>query len=410
MQRLHHASFTRREIVAASAAGVAACSTRAVFAEPIDHRAELLRVGPGREYPTLTLAGCRLQQKWSDPNTGAALANPAPAHLVISPGPPGYYVNDSGSHSRRWPAMVGWPPWEGGLTGPVVIEGEPGRPAPHLQTDGYADGVLYYQAGLFITNGWDAVFRHLHFSGFRRQDGQGNYAAVRLNPQNGRTSTVLFEDVEIDGCDNGIMGGEPGLNVVLRRVYLHDNGNDTGRVHNAYIGNADSLTAENLLSTRCTIGHLLKSRAARTSLRNTRLLGDGGTESACLDLPDAGVLSMAAVVCEKSAGTDANWLIHYAGENQDANGIPFHQPSSITIRDLTLIAPPSMLRHPDWGAIVGFANQSGRGEQAGHGAFLVTPEASDVKVFGLTRSQAGLPDVTILPAPPALDLKSPVVG
>ena len=23
--------------------------------------------------------------------------------LIVSPGPPGYYTNDSGSHSRRWP-------------------------------------------------------------------------------------------------------------------------------------------------------------------------------------------------------------------------------------------------------------------------------------------------------------------
>ncbi len=378
-------------------------------AQPIDRRAEKLLVGPGQDYPTLTLAGCRLQQKWSDPGTGRPVPDPEPAHLIISPGPPGYYVNDSGSHSRRWPAMVGWPPYEGNLLGPVVIEGEPGKPAPDLVTDGYGDGVLYYQAGLFTTNGYDATFRHLHFAGFRRSDSGGNYAAVRLDPQDGRTAQVVFEDVEIDHCDNAIMGGDPNCHLVLRRCYVHDNGNPTGSCHNIYLSNGPSLLVEDLLSTRCTIGHLLKSRAARTTIRNTRLLGQGGSESACLDVPNAGVLEIDGLVCEKSPDTDANWIIHYSGENQDAVGVNFHNPSSIRIRNLTMIAPPRMERHPDWGEILGFANESGKGEAAsGQGSYLVQPDAEGVQVFGLTRVSAGLPGVTILSAAPALDLKSPV--
>jgi hypothetical protein len=75
-----------------------------------------------------------------------------------------------------------------------------------------------------------------------------------------------------------------------------------------------------------------------------------------------------------------------------------------------MIAPDTFTRHPDWRAIlVGFANESGLGEdRSGAGSSLVTPEASDVKVYGLTQRQAGLPGVQILPAAPALDLKSPV--
>ena len=380
-----------------------------IAAQPIDRRAELLLVGPGQDYPTLTLAGCHLQKKWSDPGTGRPVPNPEPAHLIISPGPPGYYVNDSGSHSRRWPSMVGWPPYEGNLVGPVVIEGEPGKPAPDLVTDGYGDGVLYYQAGLFTTNGYDATFRHLHLAGFRRQDGGGNYAGIRLDPQDGRTATVIFEDVEIDHCDNAIMGGDPNCNLVLRRCYLHDNGNNTGSCHNIYFSNGASLLAEDVLSIRCSIGHLLKSRAAKTTIRNSRLLGQGGTESACLDVPDAGVLDIDGLVCEKSAGTDASWIIHYSGENKDDVGVPFYQPSSIRIRNLTMVAPKVIERHPTWGDVLGFANESGKGEErSGRGSFLVQPDAENVQVFQLTRTTAGLPSVTILPAAPSLDLTSPV--
>lgn len=404
-------------MLAGLAASLAACDTDSPEAapragggaQPIDHRAELLRVGPDQEYASLTLAGCRLQQKWSDPGTGRPIPDPAPAHLIISPGPPGYYVNDSGSHSRRWPAMVGWPPYEGLLNGPVVIEGEPGKAAPDLVTDGYGDGVLYYQAGLFVTNGYDTVFRHLHFSGFRRHDGGGNYAAVRLNPHDGRVARVVFEDVEVDHCDNGVMGGDPLLDLVLRRCYFHDNGNDTGRCHNIYLSDGHSLLADNLLSIRCQIGHLLKSRASITTIRNTRLLGQGGTESACLDVPDAGVLDIDGLVCEKSPGTDANWIIHYSGENQDAAGVPFHVPSSIKIRNLVMVAPAAMTRHLSWGDIVGFSNNSGLGDEVcGKGSAFVAPDAAGVSVFNLSRKTAGLPGVSILSAAPTLDVSPPV--
>jgi hypothetical protein len=269
---------------------------------------------------------------------------------------------------------------------------------------------LYYQAGLFITNGYDATFRNLHFAGFRRQDGGGNYAAVRLDPQNGLTATVTFEDVEIDHCDNAIMGGDPNCNLIIRRCYIHDNGNNTGSCHNIYLSNGASLLAEDLLSTRCAIGHLLKSRAAKTTIRNTRLLGQDGTESACLDVPDAGMLDIDGLVCQKSPGTDASWIIHYSGENKDDVGVPFHQPSGIRIRNLTMLAPRVIERHTTW-PILGFANESGHGEAAsGRGAYLVQPDAQGVQVFNLTRISAGLPDVTILSEAPSLDLKSPIRG
>lgn len=381
-------------------------------ARPIDHSYEVLEVGPGKRFASLTLAGVFMNSpsRWSNGYAPSATIARMGFRLIVSPGPPGYYTNDSGSHSRRWPDLVGWPPYEGNLLGPVIIEGEPGKPAPVLDTDGYGDGVLYYQTGLFATGSCDATFRRLVFRGFRRRDGYGNYAAVRLGQDSANlpmNSHVLFEDCEISNCDDGILGGAPGQSLTLRRCYFHDNGNDTGRVHNVYFSNGDVLTVEDTLSVRCKIGHLLKSRAKKTVIRNTRLIGNGGTESACLDVPDGGILDIDGLVCEKSPGTDANWIIHYSGENQDGD-VPFRVPSSIKIRDLTMIAPPAMVRHPEWGPMMGFANQSGMGEAAsGKGSYLVTPDADGVKVFGLQAARVGLPH-TQLAAKPALDLTSPV--
>jgi len=91
----------------------------------------------------------------------------------------------------------------------------------------------------------------------------------------------------------------------------------------------------------------------------------------------------------------------------DDYGVPFHDPSSITIRNLTMIAPRGIARHPTW-PLIGLANHSGDGaETSGKGSHLIKPDAQNVKAFGLTDANAGLPFAP-LAARPELDLKSPV--
>jgi hypothetical protein len=403
------AARSRRSVVAGVLSTAILPASVAALAQPRpkDHAYEVLEVGPGKRFASLTLAGCFMNSigRWNNTFRGADETSRIGFRVIISPGPPGYYVNDSGSHSRRWKSLVGWPPYDGNLLGPVIIEGEPGKPPPLLCTDGSGDGVLYYQTGLFSTGDFDATFRRLRFQGFRRQDGNGNYAAIRLGqsffnrPLNNR---IVIEDCEISACDDGILGGNPGNKILLRRCHFHHNGNATGRCHNIYVGAADELVVDDLLSTDCAIGHLLKSRAAATNIRNSRLLGAAGTESACLDLPDAGVLTMDGVVCEKSRDSDASWIIHYSGESED-----FHDPSAVTIRNVTLVAPAALRLHPSW-PLAGFVNQSGAGPAAsGKGAHFIPVQAEAVQVFGLSARNSGLP-CHVLDRRPDIDRRSPL--
>lgn len=399
---------------AAAGAAPAPAARRGAEPKPTDQSYEVLEVGPGKRFASLTLAGAFMNsaERWANGQAGTDKIARTRFRVIVSPGPAGYYANDAGSHSRRWKELVGWPPYEGVLFGPVIVEGEPGKPPPVLETDGFGDGVLYYQKGLFETGNFDATFRRLVFRKFRRKDRNGNFAAIRLS---GKllddapvASRVLIEDCEISECDNGILGGAAGQTVTLRRCYFHDNGNGGGLTHNIYVGPADELVVEDVLSTRCSIGHLLKTRASKTTIRNSRLLGGGGTESACLDVPNAGVLQIDGLTCEKSSYSDAHWIIHYAGENQDADGLPFHNPSSVRINDMVLLAPPVLRRHPNSPEVVGFANLSGAGVQtSGRGSRFVPVEAQAVRVFGLSPRSAGLP-CSVLPARPELDLKSPI--
>lgn len=364
-------------------------------------------MGPGKRFASLTLAGCFMNSiaRWNNSYRGADQTSRMRFRVIISPGPPGYYVNDSGSHSRRWKSMVGWPPYEGNLLGPAIIEGEPGKPPPLLCTDGCGDGVLYYQGGLFATGDFDATFRRLRFQGFRRRDGYGNYAGIRLGQSffnRPLSNTILIEDCEFSDCDDGILGGSSGQKILLRRCYFHHNGNGAGRCHNIYVGEVAELAVEDLLSTDCTIGHLLKTRAAVTTIRNSRLLGAAGTESACLDVPNAGVLTIDGLICEKSPDSDASWVIHYSGESQ-----LFHNPSAVKVDNLTLVAPMVLRRHPSW-RIEGFVNQSGDGPAAsGQGARFIPIQAEGVQVFGLNARNSGLP-CRILDRRPVIDRRSPL--
>lgn len=385
-----------------------------VAPRPRDHKYEVLEVGPGKKFASLTEAGSFMnsEARWNNGYAGPEKISRMAFRLVVSPGPRGYYVNDAGSRSRRWSETNGWPPYDGNLLGPVLIEGEPGKPAPVFETDGYGDGVLYYQKGLFNTGNFDATFRHLAFRGFRRRDGHGNYAAIRMGDSfvegAPNTANILIEDCEFTGNDNGVMGGSKGQKVAIRNCYFHRNGNQSGLAHNIYVLQVDELAIDGLLSSEAVIGHLLKTRAARTVVRNSRLLGGNGSESACLDAPNAGALFMDGVVCEKSVDSDATWLIHYAGENQDDAGMPFHRASSVQIRNVVMVAPPALVRHPN-SPVVGFANQSGDGSGAsGAGSRLITPQAENVEVYGLTRQNAGLP-CRILNQRPAVDRRPPIV-
>ncbi len=374
-----------------------------VPAQPADHSPMLLLVGPGNPYPQITDAGERLVQLWG--------AHPAaPVHIVISPAPPRHYENDFDTYSRRWSKRPAWPPYHGILQGPVVIEGEPGKVAPDLVTDGYGDGVLYYQKGAWVTGAFDATFRHLNFDGFRRQDGYGNYAAVRIEPAaaNAAPHTILFDDVRIGGpmgCDNGLMGGDGITELVIRNSEFLLNGSGTGLTHNIYIGSIAKLILDRVYSHDVRVGHLAKSRALRTIIRNTRLLDRKGSASYCLDVPNGGHLDVDGLVTEKGASASNAASIHFSGESQ-----VFH-PSSIRIRNWTMLGVPT--NGTPFGGPGGLFNASGQGDaQSGPGSALAVPDIQGTRVFGVDPARlywAGnfrpLPDagLVMLAAMPALN-------
>ena len=360
-----------------------------VPARPADHTPELLLVGPGKPYPLLADAGERLVQKWQKA--------PDPARLIVSPGPPGYYVNDGDTYSRRFDSAKrpAWPPYHGILQADVVIEGEPGKPRPDLVSDGYGDGVLYYQKGIFVVAaGVNATFRHLRMGGWRRQDGNGNYASVRLEPSAVR-NLVLFEDCYIDRCDNGIMGGEGPTEVTVRDTEFWRNGSGTGLTHNFYFGQVALLQLERVLSHGAVVGHEGKSRARRTRVLDCRMLnGASGTASYTLDVPDGGILEVNGLVTHKGPHASNAASINFGTEHPERQ-----DKHAITIRGWTMLGEPPAGEAP-WGGPSGLVNGT-----------AAVPDIKGTQVFGVSSRRlylkgdwAPFPDagVTMLRGMPAL--------
>ena len=122
------AGLDRREILsglALAAAGLASIKllTKTALAadeklppgKPIDPSYEVLEVGPGKRFDTLTAAGVFMNsdRRWNNGYAGPKNVARMGFRVIVSPGPPGYYINDSGSHSRRWKSQtLGWPPYE----------------------------------------------------------------------------------------------------------------------------------------------------------------------------------------------------------------------------------------------------------------------------------------------------------
>ena len=363
---------------------------------PVVLKPIVLTVGPSDQFPRLIDAFDSVSQQ---------LYDKAPVDISMIVDPAGSYPNQESGHYLN----VGWPIFDGVLNSKFSISSK--VPGKLVNLPITTPSALYYGKGILIVESFDFTASWIRWTGARRGDVDGNYSGMRLEDSSGATwsNTVTFDHNLFDNDDDGVLiGNTPGQNVVFTGCEFANDGVGDGRAHNVYVGTIASVLFDGCYSHDCTIGHLLKSRADVTTIRNTRLFGNAGTESACLDTPNGGIVDIENVIMAKSPGSDAGWIWHYAGENHDTDGGPQFRPvSSIKVRGLTMIAPPSLVRHPDWG-IQGFVNMSGDPVASGKGSYLVTPDYQDVKTFGLTAAQVGFANYTPLATMPVLDLTSPV--
>jgi hypothetical protein len=246
--------------------------------------AATLGVGPGKAYKTIAAA--------------VAAAHDGDTIDVVA----GKYVNDFAEINKK-----------------ITLQASGGF--AHME----ATGLLPNHKAILITD-TDITIRNFWFSGARVSEADGgNGAGIRY--QGGNLS--LYE-CYFTNSQNGIMGvGDGKGTVTVERSEFYDNGAkvgpSAGYTHNLYLGGLAKLEIADSYFHGANVGHELKSRAAVTTIRNSRVVdGRTGTASYSIDLPNGGTATIVDTQIEQGPKSGNPIMVSFGEEGN------LHAGSSLT--------------------------------------------------------------------------------
>lgn len=148
----------------------------------------------------------------------------------------------------------------------------------------------------------------IEFSGARVPDRNG--AGIR---QEG--AGLVVERSVFRNNENGILtGANPRSDIVIRDSQFIGGGAGDGYSHNLYVGHVRSLTVTGSVFASASVGHEVKSRAARTTLRGNLITDRNATASYSVDLPNGGDALIAGNVIVQGPRSENPALISYGAE------------------------------------------------------------------------------------------------
>lgn len=236
---------------------------------PAADAARVLRVGPGEKYAT-----------------------PCAAFAVARDGDT-VTIDAAGSQAYRGDVCA--------ITADSLrIKGVNGR--PHIRAAGAnAEG-----KAIWVVKGDDTRITNVELSGAKVPDRNG--AAIR---QEGTDLTL--RRVHLHHNEMGLLAGDNAeSDIRITRSRFSDNGFGDGYSHNIYVNHVRSLRMSFSWSTRSDVGHLVKSRAARTLLFHNRLAA--GPSSYEVDLPNGGLGVLVGNAIEQDDDTENSALIAFGEE------------------------------------------------------------------------------------------------
>lgn len=178
------------------------------------------------------------------------------------------------------------------------------------------------KAGLYIDASANPTLKNVGIHNFAYSSTQGN-GLFTTGGCTGRLSVL--------GCDlrrNG-GGGRPNSGDPMHNAYCNASLTDPG--FEVYV--------EGTLSKDAVYGHLWKSRAQRTTVKNSHLIGNG-LEGYCLDVPQGGVLTLTGSTLSRAATGNGVAHVTWGVEWQYYPLPDFWTPSLITIEGNTFIVVP----------------------------------------------------------------------
>ena len=175
--------------------------------------------------------------------------------------------------------------------------------------------------GTFIVDA-NATFVGLDVAG---ATGDGIGAAFRH-----QSGDLTVRRTKIHRCENGLLGPAHYVDCVLvvDDCDVFDNATGTGQTHGLYVGEIASFTCVRSRFRATNIGHHIKSRARRTTLRNCQIGTDfNGNESYNVDVPQAGDVTVVGCHLRQGPRTDNAVMLNFAGERNP------HPGGSLTVSD-----------------------------------------------------------------------------
>lgn len=261
----------------AALAAAVVCCVPVLLAAPA-HAATLL-VGPGQTYTTIASA--------------VAAANDGDTVQVMA----GVYVNDFAEISHK-----------------IKLTAIGGRVAMRATVP------LPNEKGILVTD-TDVTITGFNFYGaWVNPSAGGNGAGIRYQGGNLVINNCYFTDNQDGMLADPVSNGT----VTINQSEFYRNGVTSGPMvgytHNLYVDQVAVLDIENSYFHGANYGHEMKSRAAETIVRNTRIAdGPTGTASYSIDLPNGGVAKIENVQIQKGPKSENPNMISFGEEGAVAN-------------------------------------------------------------------------------------------
>jgi len=185
-----------------------------------------------------------------------------------------------------------------------------------LTLRGRGDGVRLIAGGahaegkaIWVVRRGQVTVENITFVGARVPDHNG--AGIRLESGQLTVRRCLFYDNE-----SGVLtGGVPGTTLQIEDSEFAYNGAGDGLSHHVYAGAIASLSVTGSYLHHANTGHLVKSRAAQTTIAYNRLTDEsGGRASYELEFPNGGRALVIGNLIQQSAQTRNSTIISYGAE------------------------------------------------------------------------------------------------
>ena len=177
----------------------------------------------------------------------------------------------------------------------------------------------------------------------------GNGAGLRY-----QGGALVLNKCYFHNNQDGLLGdADPTGTITITNSEFAYNGDKTGPnagyTHNIYIGAIASADIESSYFHDANVGHEIKSRAAATTVNNTRVVdGPTGTASYSIDLPNGGVANITNDQIEQGPDSENPVIISYGEEGSIIPGSALTVSNTLIENDLTAHVPLGWPTLPAW--------------------------------------------------------------